>query len=100
VSAHDACGLFAHWGAIHARDTLPFGYLFAFTGVCSSQEDKSKRQKEKPIQLPSFDFNGYSGRLTADQSRIWETPDPTSQYQTRQSASQPYFGLTLSRPLQ
>jgi hypothetical protein len=77
-----------------------FAILFAFTGVCSGQDDKSKRQKEKPIQLPSFDLNGYSGRLTADQSRIWETPDPTSQFQTRQSASQPYFGLTLSRPLQ
>lgn len=77
-----------------------FAILFAFTGVSFGQEDKSKRQKEKPIQLPSFDFNGYSGHLTADQSRIWETPDPTSQFQTRQSASQPYFGLTLSRPLQ
>jgi hypothetical protein len=74
--------------------------LFAFTGVSSGQDDKSKKQKEKPIQLPSFDFNGYSGRLTGDQSRIWDTPDSTSQFQTRQSASQPYFGLTLSRPFQ
>lgn len=69
--------------------------LFALTSVSSAQDDKSKKQKEKPIQLPSLDFSGYSGRLTADQSRIWETPDPSSQFQTRQSASQPYFGLTL-----
>jgi hypothetical protein len=77
-----------------------FAILFSFASVSSAEEDRSRRQKEKPIQLPSLDFNGYSGRLTADQSRIWDAPDPSSQYQTRQSASQPYFGLTLSRPLQ
>jgi len=66
-----------------------FAILFAFTGVCSGQDDKSKRQKEKPIQLPSFDFNGYSGRLTADQSRIWETPDPTSQFQPGKARANP-----------
>ncbi|MGC1572470.1 MAG: hypothetical protein WA750_10230 [Pseudolabrys sp.] len=100
MSAHDARGLFADWGAIHARGTLHFCDFVRVYWRLLRQDDKSKRQKEKPIQLPSFDFNGYSGRLTADQSRIWETPDPTSQFQTRQSASQPYFGLTLSRPLQ
>jgi hypothetical protein len=75
--------------------------LFGLTTVSSAAEDdRSRRQKEKPIQLPSFEFNGYSGRLSADQSRIWDVPDPSSQFQVRQSASQPYFGLTLSRPLQ
>jgi len=77
-----------------------FAILFGSATVCSAQEDRIKRPKEKPIQLPTFEINGYSGRLSADQSRIWETPDPSSQFQTRQSASQPYFGLTLSRPLQ
>jgi hypothetical protein len=75
--------------------------LFGFTSVGSAAEDdKTKKLKEKPIQLPSVEFNGYSGRLTADQSRIWDSPDPSSQYQMRQSGSQPYFGLSFSRPLQ
>ncbi len=76
-----------------------FVFLFGFASASAAQEDKNKRPKEKPIQLPTLEFNGYSGRLSADQSRVWETPDPSSQFQTRQSASQPYFGLTLSRPL-
>jgi hypothetical protein len=63
--------------------------LFAFTGVSSGQEDKSKRQKEKPIQLPSFDFNGYSGRLTADQSRIWETPDRPANFKPGKARANP-----------
>jgi hypothetical protein len=74
--------------------------LFGFVSASAAAEDKNKRPKEKPIQLPTLEFNGYSGRLSADQSRIWETPDPSSQFQARQSASQPYFGLTFSRPLQ
>ena len=74
--------------------------LFGFTSVGAAAEDtKSRRQKEKPIQLPSFELNDYSGRFTADQSRIWQQPDPSSQYQSQQTASQPYFGLTISRPL-
>jgi hypothetical protein len=77
-----------------------FAILFGLASVSAAEEDRNKRSKEKPIQLPTLEFSGYSGRLSADQSRIWETPDPSSQFQTRQSASQPYFGLTLSRPLQ
>ena len=78
-----------------------FIVLFGFTSAGSAAEDdKGKKQKENPIQLPSLDFSGYSGRFTADQSRIWETQDPSSQYQARQAVSQPYFGLRLSRPLE
>jgi hypothetical protein len=78
-----------------------FIVLFCFTSAGSAAEDdKGKKQKENPIQLPSLDFSGYSGRFTADQSRIWETQDPSSQYQARQAVSQPYFGLKLSRPLE
>jgi hypothetical protein len=54
-----------------------------------NQQDKSKRQKEKPIQLPSFDFNGYSGRLTADQSRIWETPDRPANFKPGKARANP-----------
>ena len=68
-----------------------FIVLFGFTSVGSAAEDD--KEKEKPIQLPSLDFSGYSGRFTADQSRVWETQDP-------QAVSQPYFGLKLSRPLE
>jgi len=78
-----------------------FIVLFGFTSVGSAAEtDKNKKQREKPIELPSLDFNGYSGKFTADQSRIWETQDPSSQYQARQAESQPYFGLKRSRPLE
>lgn len=86
-------------GAFMRAAVCMFAFLFGFASLSMAEEDKSKRSKEKPIQLPTFELNGYSGRLSADQSRIWETPDPTSQFQTGQSASQPYFGLTLSRPL-
>jgi hypothetical protein len=65
-----------------------FIVLFGFTSVGSAAEtDKSKKQREKPIELPSLDFNGYSGKFTADQLRIWETQDPCSQYQARQAVS-------------
>lgn len=75
--------------------------LFGFTNAGSAAEDdKGKKQKEKPIQLPPLEFNGYSSRFTADQSQVWETQDPSSQYQARQAVSQPYFGLKLSRPLE
>jgi hypothetical protein len=53
--------------------------LFGFTSVGAAAEDtKSRRQKEKPIQLPSFELNDYSGRFTADQSRIWQQIRPAS----------------------
>ena len=78
-----------------------FIVLFGFTTVGSAAEnDTGKKQKEKPIQLPSLDFSGYSARFTADQSRVWETQDPSSRYQARQPMSQPYLGLNLSRPLE
>jgi hypothetical protein len=64
------------------------------------RRNRQKKQSENPIELPSLDFNGYSGKFSADQSRIWKTQDPSSQYQARQAASQPYFGLKLSRPLE
>jgi len=37
--------------------------LFGFTSVGSATEDD--KGQEKPIQLPSLDFSGYSGRFTA-----------------------------------
>jgi len=91
---------FVVWNCMRAAIFI-LTVLFGFTSVSfAAEDDKTKRQKEKPIQLPSVEFNGYSGKLTADQSRIWDSPDPSSQYQMRQSASQPYFGLSFSRPLQ
>ena len=78
-----------------------FIVLFGFTNIGpAAEDDKGKKQKEKPIQLPSLDFSGYSGKFTADQSRVWETQDLSSQYQARQAESQPYFGLKLLRPLE
>jgi len=47
-----------------------------------------------------LDISGYSDKFTADQSKIWETQDPSNQIQSRQAVSQPYFGLNLSRPLE
>ena len=76
-------------------------FIFGFVSVSAgAEDDKSRRQKEKPIQLPTFDFGGYSGKFSADQSRIWDVPDPSSQFQVRQSGAQPYFGMTFSRPLE
>src|SRR6476661_8949998 len=64
-----------------------FAILFAFTGVSSGQDDKSKRQKEKPIQLPSFDFNGY-------RRAVRKTSVPTPQMATPASRIDHSDGLS------
>lgn len=90
-----------YFGGIHARSAL---HIYCPVPLhkrrLPAETEKSKKQRVKLIELPSLDFNGYSGKFTADQSRIWETQDPFSQYQARQVVSQPYFGLKLSRPLE
>jgi len=99
MSIRDAAGFVV--GSRMRAAIVTFMIVFGFTSVSfASEDDRTKRPKEKPIQLPSVEFNGYSGKITADQSRIWDSPDPSSQYQMRQSASQPYFGLSFSRPLE
>jgi hypothetical protein len=78
-----------------------FLILFGFTAAALAQDSKYKKPKEKPIQLPSVDLlKGYSGNFSADESQVWQAPDPSSQFKIGQSASQPYFGLRFSRPLE
>ncbi|HXZ22108.1 MAG TPA: hypothetical protein VEH78_05020 [Pseudolabrys sp.] len=75
--------------------------LFAFTSSGYAQDSKDKKPKEKPMQLPSVDvLKGYTGTFSADESHVWQTQDPSNQFRTQQSASQPYFGLHFTRPLQ
>jgi hypothetical protein len=75
--------------------------LFAFASAGYAQDNRDKRVKAKPMQLPSVDLlKGYTGNFSADESHVWQTQDPSNQFRTQQSASQPYFGLTFTRPLQ
>jgi len=78
-----------------------FIVLASVTGAGYAQNSKYTKPKEKPIQLPTVDlFKGYTGNFSADESHVWQTQDPSNQFRSQQSASQPYFGLHLTRPLQ
>jgi hypothetical protein len=77
-----------------------FAVLVGFTNAGHAQNSKYKKPAEKPIQLPSVDLlKGYTGNFSADESHVWRTQDPSNQFRTQQSASQPYFGLTFKRSL-
>jgi len=77
-----------------------FVMFFGLSGALLAQTSTTARPDKKPIQLPSVDvLKGYSGNFSADQSNVWQTPDPSSQYQAGQSASSPYLGLKFKRDL-
>ena len=76
-----------------------FVILFAGTSLGYAGDD-DKDKWGKPVRVPTFELNGgYTARFGADESRIWQTPDPTAQSDGRQDLNRPVFGLTISRPL-
>jgi hypothetical protein len=75
--------------------------MLGFASLASAQDDsKDKYKNEKRYRAPQIDFNGFNARFSADQSNIWQTPDPSTQYQSRQDPDAPVVGLTISRPFQ
>ncbi len=57
----------------------------------------------KKIEVPTIDPNmGFTARFGANESQIWQTPDPSSLNQARRSWDNDdrSFGLTISRPIQ
>lgn len=77
-----------------------FVAFLGLSGTLLAQNSNTRRPAEKPIQLPSVDIlKGYPGNFSADQSNVWQTPDPSSQYQAGQSASSPVLGLKFKRDL-
>ena len=77
--------------------------LLGFASVGRAQDSSDKiNPRWKKIEIPTIDPNmGISARLSADQSNMWQTPDPSSINQARRSwdGDDRTFGLTISRPL-
>jgi hypothetical protein len=73
---------------------------FASAGYAQDSND-GVNPRWKKIEIPTIDPNaGFTARFGADQSNIWQTPDPTSLGQARRSWNdEPAFGLKISRPL-
>jgi len=65
-------------------------------------QDSNINPRWKKVEIPTIDPNaGFTGRVSADQSNIWQAPDPSSLGQSRRSWNdEPSFGLTFSRPIQ
>ena len=77
--------------------------LLGFTNVGRAQDSSDKiNPRWKKIEIPTIDPNfGMTARLSADQSNLWQTPDPSSINQARRSwdGDDRTFGLTITRPL-
>jgi hypothetical protein len=73
--------------------------LLARTGA-HAQDNGNINPRWKKLEVPTIDPNGFSTRLGADQSNIWQTPDQSSIGKATRSWNddQPSFGITISRP--
>ena len=74
---------------------------FASAGHAQDSGDKINPRWKK-IEIPTIDPNfGMTARFGANESQIWQTPDPSSINQARRSWDNDdrTFGLTISRPL-
>jgi len=77
--------------------------LFGFTSLGYAQDSQKSKvnPRWKPIEIPQIEASGFTARFGADQSNLWQTPDPSSLGQARRSWNdEPAFGLTISRPIQ
>ena len=75
---------------------------FASFGFAQDSGDKINPRWKK-IEIPNIDPNaGITTRFGANESQIWQTPDPSSISQARRSWNNDdrAFGLTISRPIQ
>jgi hypothetical protein len=79
------------------------GILLGFAGAGHAQDSSDKiNPRWKKIEIPTINPNfGIDARLSADQSNLWQTPDPSSINQARRSWDQDdrTFGLKFSKPL-
>jgi hypothetical protein len=78
--------------------------LLGFVCLGHAQDTKQKiNPRWKTIEIPLIDPNaGITARFGANESQIWQTPDPSSVSQARRSWNEDdrSFGLTVSRPFQ
>ena len=77
--------------------------LLGFASLGHAQDSSDKiNPRWKKIEIPTINPNlGMTARFSADQSNVWQTPDPSSLNQARRSWDQDdrTFGLTISKPL-
>jgi hypothetical protein len=78
--------------------------LFGSASLGYAQESNQKiNPRWKKIEIPSIAPDaGIVTRFGANESDIWQSPDPSSINQSRRSWSENdrAFGLTISRPFQ
>jgi hypothetical protein len=78
--------------------------LLGFASLGYGQDSNQKiNPRWKKIEIPMIDPSaGITARFGANESQIWQSPDPSSVNQARRSWSDDdrAFGLTISRPLQ
>jgi hypothetical protein len=78
--------------------------LLGFASLGRAQDSNQKiNPRWKKIEIPNIDPNtGITARFGANESQIWQTPDPSSVSQARRSWNEDdrTFGLTISRPFQ
>ncbi len=78
--------------------------LLGFASHGYAQDSNQKiNPRWKKIEIPLIDPNaGIITRFGANESDIWQSPDPSSVNQSRRSWSENdrAFGLTISRPIQ
>ena len=68
--------------------------------VAQTASDKPAARPKKPTATPDLNFD-YTSRFSADQSQMWQLPDPTGTGLTLRhwgDDGRP-AGLTISRPL-
>ncbi len=71
-------------------------------GHAQNSNDSNISPRWKKFEVPTIDPNaGYTANVGANQSQIWQSPDPSSANQSRRSWTNEdrAFGLTISRPL-
>jgi len=75
--------------------------VLASSGMAVAQTayDKPTARPKKPAPTPDLNFD-YTTRFSADQSQMWQLPDPTGTGLTvRHWGDDRPAGLTFSRPL-
>ena len=77
--------------------------LLGFTSLGYAQNSNNNvNPRWKKIEIPTIDPSaGFTANFGANESQVWQSPDPSSVNQARRSWSNDdrAFGLTISKPI-